>query len=311
MSLLRLENSWWVRAGRDDLRRPRLESSRRSSRHLVHETHKCAELGPTLSRRRPITGSDAGATMKKGMASKSTIQRLYGNKDPNELPAFSLVEVAHMLWVRRKKLGRWATGYIVGGVHQPPLIKIADPHRGLLSFNNLSELHVLSALRDFEVPLQTVRKAIRHLRSEIVGPEHLHPLLALDLHTDGFDVFIEHLGELVSIARRPGQGAIREVFEAHLKRIDKDPNEGTTLRLFPFVRPYESASDAFDQPKTVTIDPLISFGRPVLAGTRVPTEELANRWSAGEEIDSIAADLNLEPTAIEEALRYQLATRAA
>jgi uncharacterized protein (DUF433 family) len=38
---------------------------------------------------------------------------------------------------------------------------------------------------------------------------------------------------------------------------------------------------------------------------------LANRFSAGEPISSLAADLNLAEQTIEEAIRYQLATRAA
>lgn len=102
-------------------------------------------------------------------------------------------------------------------------------------------------------------------------------------------IFSEHLGELVDIARH-GQMGLRQVFEAHLRRIERDPNEGTVVRA-------------------VTIDPVVSFGRPVVAGTRIPAVELANRFSAGEPIESLALDLNLAKETIEEAIRYQLATR--
>jgi uncharacterized protein (DUF433 family) len=122
-------------------------------------------------------------------------------------------------------------------------------------------------------------------------------------------------GQFVNITKY-GQGVLRQLLEAHLRRIERDPNEGTVLRLFPFVRPPDKLADlgapeGERQPRAVTIDPVVSFGRPVVAGTRIPTVELANRFSAGEPIDSLAADLNLEKETIEEAIRYQLATRAA
>jgi uncharacterized protein (DUF433 family) len=237
-------------------------------------------------------------------------RNLYGGQDPAELPVYPLAEAAHFLWVRQSKLGRWALGYSHDNRRQPPVIRLADPNRHLLSFNNLSELHVLSALRDHDVPLQRVRKAVDYLRKEILDEDHPHPLLALDLQTDGLNVFIEHLGALLNISgRRPHQPTLRELFEAHLSRIERDPTTSTVRRLYPFVRPLTMSP--IDQPRPVTIDPRVSFGRPVLAGTRIPVQELANRFSAGEPIDSIAEDLDLASTTVEEALRYQLATRAA
>jgi uncharacterized protein (DUF433 family) len=56
----------------------------------------------------------------------------------------------------------------------------------------------------------------------------------------------------------------------------------------------------------VTIDPMISFGRPVIAGTRVPTIELAERVGAGESMSSVAEDMGLEIRQVEDALRYHL-----
>jgi uncharacterized protein (DUF433 family) len=239
--------------------------------------------------------------------------RIYGGEDPRDLPAYALPEVAHFLWIRRAKAYRWAFGVDAETKHQP-VIRVADPANGLLSFNNLAELHVLSALRHHQIPLQRIRAGIRYLRQEnIVGPDHPHPLLARELLTDGIGIFIKYLNQYVNITKH-GQAVLRDMFEAHLKRIERDPNKGTVLRLFPFVRPVDRVGghvELLDQPQAVTIDPQVSFGRPVLAGTRIPTVELANRFSAGEPISSLAVDLNLAEATIEEAIRYQLATRAA
>ena len=238
---------------------------------------------------------------------------IYGGVDPRDLPAYPVVEVAHFLWMARGNVGRWAFGYEAGKKHQP-VISVADPQRRLLSFNNLAELHVLNALRHHRVPLQRIRAGVKYLRERVVGHDHPHPLLAQELHVhaDGIGIFIEYLGQYVNITRH-GQVVLRQVFENHLRRIERDPNGGA-LRLFPFVRPPDSAQAAAAtgadlQPRAVTIDPIVSFGRPVVAGTRIPTVELANRFSAGEPIDSLSLDLNLGKETIEEAIRYQLATR--
>jgi uncharacterized protein (DUF433 family) len=104
---------------------------------------------------------------------------------------------------------------------------------------------------------------------------------------------------------------MRDLLNAHLKRIDRDPTTHAVLRLFPFVRPIRDVEDARSQPRVVTIDPRIAFGRPVVAGTRIPTEEVANRFSAGETLEEIAEDLNVEPEAIQHALRFELRPQAA
>ncbi len=238
---------------------------------------------------------------------------IYGGSDPRELPAYPLIEVSHFLWLARAKANRWAFGYEHTTGKHSPVIRVADPAARVLSFNNLAELHVLSALRHHRVPLQRVRAAIRYLRQNVVG-DHPHPLLAVDLHTDGLSIFVEYLGQYINITKY-GQGVLRQMFEAHLQRIERDPNQHV-VRLYPFVRPPNGVSatsvgDVAQQPKAVAIDPFVSFGRPVVAGTGIPTVELANRFSAGEPIESLATDMNLAPETIEEAIRYQLATRAA
>lgn len=239
------------------------------------------------------------------MTSSAREKKLYGG-DPAELPVYPLSEVAHFLWMPHRKLYRWSAGYTLDGKRQPAIIQIADRKQLLLSFNNLAELHILSALRNEDVSLQRVRQAIAYLRKEF--DEERHPLLSTDLSTDGANVFIEKFGQLVNISRH-GQVAFREILEAHLRRIDRDPNSGTVLRLFPFVKAVRSAQDAVGQARLVAIDPRVSFGRPVIAGTRVPTTELAGRWSAGETIAEIAEDFGLDAGLVEDAIRYERADR--
>jgi uncharacterized protein (DUF433 family) len=66
-----------------------------------------------------------------------------------------------------------------------------------------------------------------------------------------------------------------------------------------------------EQPRWVVIDPYVSYGRPVLAGTGIPTAAIAERYKAGESIDDLVTDYGRERPEIEEAIRCELLPDAA
>jgi uncharacterized protein (DUF433 family) len=96
---------------------------------------------------------------------------------------------------------------------------------------------------------------------------------------------------------------------AHLQRIERDLN-GIPVKLYPFTRKREIVEPQAE-PMAVVIDPLISFGRPIIAGTGVPTAVVAERYKAGESIDDLADDYGIKRLDIEEAIRCELALEAA
>jgi uncharacterized protein (DUF433 family) len=55
----------------------------------------------------------------------------------------------------------------------------------------------------------------------------------------------------------------------------------------------------------------VSFGRPVLAGTGIPTAVIAERYKAGESMDDLADDYGRRRLEIEEAIRCELSVEAA
>ena len=87
--------------------------------------------------------------------------------------------------------------------------------------------------------------------------------------------------------------------------VERD-EAGVVARLYPFTR-----KRAPDEPKVVVIDPRISFGRPVLVGSGIPTAVIAERYKAGESVDQLADDYGRKRLDIEEAIRCELAERAA
>jgi uncharacterized protein (DUF433 family) len=58
------------------------------------------------------------------------------------------------------------------------------------------------------------------------------------------------------------------------------------------------------------MNPKIAFGRPVIAGTNIPTAIISSRITAGETIDELAEDYDLRPGEIFEAVRWELARAA-
>ena len=184
------------------------------------------------------------------------------------------------------------------------VIKAANRrHQECLSFVNLVEAHVLVALRrTHRVPMSKIRAAVAWLKKQ-TGKEY--PLAELGVETDGLEVFVRHLGEIVS-ASEQGQVHIREVVEKFLHRIERD-RRGVPVMFYPFT--YEN----FDSgcPKDVVIDPTVGFGRPIVKGTRISTSMIFERYTAGESLCDIASDYDLELRPVEEALRCEIEQKAA
>ncbi len=220
-----------------------------------------------------------------------SVVRLYSGQDPRELPNYSIAEVASYLGMPPSTVRAWAKGM---GETFRPVITMPDPDANLLSFFNLVEVHVLAALREKGPRLPDIRRAIRFVE-RTVGKKH--PLATQAFFTDGVSIFVEHLGSLVDA--KDGQLVLRRVVEGYLTRIDYGP-DGLAMRLYPFTR-----RGMLDGPRSVVLNPLVSFGRPVLAQTGVPTEEIADRFHAGEALDELALDFGVSREAIEEAIRCE------
>jgi uncharacterized protein (DUF433 family) len=183
-----------------------------------------------------------------------------------------------------------------------PLILLPDDARAGLSFVNLVEAHVLDAIRrHHQVPLSKIRDAIHYLQKHFSSK---HPLAEQRFQTDGIDLFIDKFGKLINVTQS-GQIALRELLKAHLHRVEHNAN-GAAVRLYPFTRKRD-----LSEPKVIVIDPHISYGRPVLVGTGIPTAIVAERYKAGESIDELAEDYGRSRNEIEEAIRCELWLEAA
>jgi uncharacterized protein (DUF433 family) len=96
-----------------------------------------------------------------------------------------------------------------------------------------------------------------------------------------------------------GQLAFETILHDFLKRIELDES-GLAARFFPFV-----AEKNTNEPRIIQIDPSISFGRPVIAGTSITTEIIASRFAARESIEELAKEYGRPREEIEEAIRWE------
>lgn len=233
----------------------------------------------------------------------TTVQRRLvpkGKQDPRELPAYSITEAARYLRLREATLRSWV-------VDRPyptaaAVIRLPDDGRPVLSFMNMVEAHVLGAIRRREnISLRRVRSAVTFLEQHY---HSRHPLAEYQFETDGLDLFIENAGLLINLSQQ-AQLAMRQIVAAYLRRVERDI-QGLPIRLYPFTRKREP-----DEPRAVVIDPCVSFGRAVLAGTGIVTAVLAERFKAGESVEELARDYGRTALDIQEALRCELPLEAA
>ena len=167
---------------------------------------------------------------------------------------------------------------------------------------NLLEAHVLTALRRQQfVPMKEIRRALNRIFQE--NPKAKHPLATSTFATIGPRLFIE---EAQGLTAPSGQAAFEELLAAYLTRIEHAP-DGLGSKLYPFPRYLVGQASA---PRSVSITPTLAFGRPVLDGTRIPTNVIAQRLVTGESPEEIAEDYDRGVSDVLNAIRWELAPAA-
>jgi len=226
--------------------------------------------------------------------------------DLNEVPRYSISEAARYLRMPESTLANWAAGRTypsAGGEKFWPAL-IARPEEGdsRLSFSNLIEAYVLTALRkQYRVKVPVIRTAMDYAEQKL-GEKRI--LLSKELRVTRGNIFLQYLDSLVNVGRG-GQEAMPEILEAYLERISWN-EAGAPFQVFPFTRP-----GLHNAPKLIAINPSLAFGRPIVERRAISTSAIAERFQAGESIQSLAEDYDLEAAEVEDAIRYEALPLAA
>jgi uncharacterized protein (DUF433 family) len=223
----------------------------------------------------------------------------FNRTDRREIPAYSISEAAHYLGVPKSTLRAWFAGQQTFRA----VIRPADPKGLILSFSNLVEAYVLSAIRrKHHIGLPTIRRGLRFL-VEKLGSNR--PLLEEQFATHGAKLFVERLGQIINLSQT-GQVEMADLIHAYLERVERDA-KGMPIKLYPFMR----TQPPKEQPRTVVIDSQVSFGRPALAGTGIPTAALAEQFKAGDQVPDLAKEYGASEEAVWDAIRCELDLKAA
>jgi uncharacterized protein (DUF433 family) len=224
------------------------------------------------------------------------------NTDVRTVAAYTVSEAARHLRLSAGTLRAWVAGRpyptSAGERRSARLIHPAQAEPPMLSFWNLVEAHVLRALRtEHGVSAPALRKALRYAEKEL-GIERL--LLRPDLQTEAGRVFLERYGQLIDLSNS-GQLAMKKTLEAHLRRMEWDPNRLPVL-LYPFLPGSQG-----DGERSIAIDPRVAFGRPIVQRAGVSTQAIVQRLDVGESVSEIADDYGLTPAEIEQAALFERA----
>ena len=224
---------------------------------------------------------------------------------PETVPLYAVADAARFARAHRQSLSRWAEGYRVGRRGYPPLLVLPGDRpfdQAALTFENLIEAALVAEWRRRGIPLQRIRKA-HALAIEEVGD---HPFARHEIYVSGRDLFIEadeatrsQEGRHFTVLTENGQRALAPAIERYLRTIDwRSGEEGPYRRDAPYQwRPPEGDN-------VVTLNPELTFGLPAVR--RVRTEVLLQRFMAREGFQEIAEDFGLEPTEVQQGIRYEL-----
>jgi uncharacterized protein (DUF433 family) len=251
----------------------------------------------------------------------ATAYDLYGGRDAREVPLYGARDAAACLNLPEKTILNWLAG------HETFLpVLTVEPGQRQLSFFNLCEAFVLAELRrGARYSLQSLRHLIDELRAEY--PTLKYPLAQLDVQATATatrdktevsspsgkayrrrdfarpraELFTRTGGSpLINVSDRGRRLVLENVVGVFLQRVDKTPIDGI-LRLYPFITKDHNPA----APKCVVVDARVAFGKPVIAGTGIPTAAVYQLFNAGDAIKDIADEYGRTPAEVEAAVRYE------
>lgn len=213
-------------------------------------------------------------------------------------PLYSYAEADRLAGVSRGTSNRWVKGYKYWNdegerVAQPPMT--AGPEgrtKGGVSFFDLIGIKAIDALRELGFGTRTIRDIIKYCRLEL-GVDY--PLATQTFKTDRRKIYM-HAGDgrlLEVLGGQRGAQAWDEILDPFLRNLDYQ-NE-LARRWWPLGR----------EDKRVVVDPDYGFGLPVIMGSGVRTDSIAEQYEAGDTVEHIAYDFNVTPEQIEGALELE------
>jgi uncharacterized protein (DUF433 family) len=209
-------------------------------------------------------------------------------------PRYSFAEADRIARVTPNTSRRWLKGYSFwyDGEHRtmPPVTWTSET-KDAVSFVDLMEVATIGKLRKKGFSFKRIRKINATARFYLQTPR---PLVTETFKVKGRDIFVDDgFGILVNVGYEAGMQAWDEVLDPFLDTVEY---EGELVRRW-----WPLGKDV-----AVLVDPDYGFGLPVIAGTGVRTEIIAERKRAGDSTNEITYDFGVTPSQIQDALRWEM-----
>ncbi|MCW2989377.1 MAG: hypothetical protein JWM24_2315 [Solirubrobacterales bacterium] len=156
------------------------------------------------------------------------------------------------------------------------------------SFGDLISLFVVRELKRKGLKTSTIREAEFYLRKKWNTDR---PFVTDELKTDGCGIYVDDelvAGGQLESADKHGQQVMREAVKERLSSVHYDDGLAT----------------AWNPAQHIVVDPRIQFGDPVVSGTRIATELVAD-MAAYASVDKIATDMGISEEQAEAALNFE------
>ncbi|HEX7119279.1 MAG TPA: DUF433 domain-containing protein [Longimicrobiales bacterium] len=163
-----------------------------------------------------------------------------------------------------------------------------------MTFLDLVELMFIQGLRDAGHSFPRIHEAHRVL-SRLLETEHPFALKRAFSDPAGIYALLERedQGDLLIELKGAGQLAMWPTLHRYLKQLEFDIDD-LAQRWYP-------AGPA----TPIVVDPRVSFGAPVVAGTRIETAAIAELYHGEDSVEEIAWLFDLEPAQVNAAIEFE------
>lgn len=215
---------------------------------------------------------------------------------------FTVADAAVLVNASERQVRGWITGYPgrVGPLIENELGWIEN--RLAFSFRNLMELRFAATFVKAGVKLHRIRKIMSEVRASL---QHPHPFATnIVFKTDGKKIVAE-------IAKKNG---VTVAYDLETKNYELHP---VILASLADDVKYDPKGDAVawrprsDLAPNVIVDPRISFGRPSMRSSGIPTRTLAQAAKAEKSLSAVAAWYEVPESQVREAVKFESQLRRA
>lgn len=213
-------------------------------------------------------------------------------------PLYHVSDAARLLHMPSSTLRYW----VEGDQERPPVLREEATGDPTLTWGEFVEAGLIHEYRIREVSLQHLRAVIGILREEFGVPyplAHFKPFIGPNrrLVLDAQQQAGLPTEDAIVWQIEDGQLVLRESVALYLDRVEFEGGDGPARRIYPV-----------GKNTPILIDPKRSSGSPTIRGVR--TEALVELVEAGEPIEQVAEDFDLDPKELRAALAYEWQTAA-